>query len=75
VIDVPGQSPRSPVIVVGPVFVTVEPARTAKGFAVPRSGAVASSPLLMAEKRRADVRSLRNMIFSFHKFNALSKLE
>src|ERR1700716_1409518 len=33
---VPGLKPRSPVIVVGPVLVIVEPARTAKPSAVPR---------------------------------------
>jgi hypothetical protein len=33
---VPGLNPRSPVIVVGPVSVIVEPARTAKLSAVPR---------------------------------------
>jgi len=33
---VPGLKPRSPVMVVGPVLVIVEPARTAKASAVPR---------------------------------------
>jgi hypothetical protein len=73
VIDDPGETPRSPVIVVGPVFVTAEPPRTAKDLAVPRGGT--DCPLLMAEKRTAEVRSLRNMIFSLHKFNAISKLD
>jgi hypothetical protein len=35
VIELPGKTPRSPVIVVGPVFVTVEPAKTAKLAEVP----------------------------------------
>ena len=37
---VPGATPKSPVTTVGPVFVTVEPARTAKLCAVPSEGAV-----------------------------------
>lgn len=37
VIDVPGETPRSPEITVGPVLVTVEEARTAKLSATPRS--------------------------------------
>ena len=60
VIAVPGETPRSPVIVVAPVFVTVEPPRTAKDSAVPRGGAVC--PLLSASRRRADVKSFRNMV-------------
>jgi hypothetical protein len=40
---VPGLTPRSPSIVLGPVLVTVLPARTAKLAAVPRfTGAVAA---------------------------------
>jgi hypothetical protein len=73
VMAVPGETPRSPVIVVGPVFVTVEPARTANDCAVPRGGIVC--PLLKAEKRRADVTSFNNMIFSFHKFSTINKLD
>jgi hypothetical protein len=42
--DVPGCSPTSPPIVVGPVFVTVEPARTAKLFAVPRLMVACAAP-------------------------------
>ncbi len=38
VIAVPGLTPRSPVSVVGPVLVTVEPPSTAKLSAVPREG-------------------------------------
>jgi hypothetical protein len=34
-----------------------------------------ASALLKVEKRIAEVRSFRNMIFGFHKFNAISKLE
>jgi hypothetical protein len=46
VTDVPGLSPRSPLTVVGPVFVTVDPARTAKFAAVPSgTGAVAALAL------------------------------
>jgi len=36
VIAVPGLTPRSPLIVLGPVLVTVDPASTAKLAAVPR---------------------------------------
>src|ERR1700733_7431735 len=44
VTDVPGLSPRSPLIVVGPVFVTVDAASTAKGPALPsETGAVAGA--------------------------------
>ena len=44
VTDVPGLNPRSPVTVVGPVLVTVEPASTAKAAAAPReTGRVALS--------------------------------
>jgi len=46
VTDVPGLSPRSPLIVVGPVFVIVDPASTAKFAAVPSgTGTVAASAL------------------------------
>jgi hypothetical protein len=40
VIEEPGDTPRSPVMVVGPVLVTVEPPRTAKLVATPSDGAV-----------------------------------
>jgi hypothetical protein len=43
---VPGLKPRSPLTTVGAVFVTVEPARTAKGSAVPRGTDVAARALL-----------------------------
>src|SRR5512132_4292415 len=46
VTEVPGLNPRSPVTTVGPVFVTVEPARTAKLSAVPRGTGVAARALL-----------------------------
>ena len=36
---VPGHTPKSPAMVVGPVLVTVEPAKTAKLDAVPRRSA------------------------------------
>src|ERR1700730_8301618 len=39
VIDVPGLTPTSPVMTVGPVLVTVEAPKTAKLFAEPRGGA------------------------------------
>jgi hypothetical protein len=39
----PGLRPRSPVITLGPVLVTVVPARTAKLSSVPRFGAVAAT--------------------------------
>jgi len=38
----PGLTPRSPVTMVGPVLVTIEPPKTAKLVATPRGGAVAS---------------------------------
>ena len=38
----PGLTPRSPLITVGPVLVTAEPPRTAKAAAVPSEGAVAA---------------------------------
>ena len=38
----PGLTPRSPVTMVGPVLVTVEPPKTAKLVATPSPGAVAS---------------------------------
>src|SRR4051812_2059744 len=41
----PGETPRSPVMVVAPVFVTVEPPSTAKLCAAPSVGAVSSSLL------------------------------
>jgi hypothetical protein len=40
VIEEPGETPRSPAITLGPVFVTVEPARIAKSAAEPIAGAV-----------------------------------
>jgi hypothetical protein len=43
VTDVPGLSPRSPVMTEAPVFVIVLPARTAKPAAVPRLGALAAN--------------------------------
>ncbi len=42
VIAVPGLTPKLPISVVGPVFVTVEPASTAKLAAVPKLGATAN---------------------------------
>ncbi len=42
VIAVPGATPRSPLRMLGPVFVTVEPARTTNESAVPRLIAVAA---------------------------------
>jgi hypothetical protein len=41
VIERPGQTPRSPLIMDEPVLVTVEPPATAKLFATPRLGAMA----------------------------------
>ena len=41
---VPGLTPRSPLIALGPVFVTVCPARTAKLAAVPRPTGAAAAP-------------------------------
>jgi hypothetical protein len=38
VIEVPVETPRSPVMVVGPVLVTAEPPRTAKLSAEPSMG-------------------------------------
>src|SRR5271170_5623454 len=43
VIEVPGYKPRSPLIVVGPVLVTVEAPRTAKLDTVPSVGAVCAN--------------------------------
>jgi hypothetical protein len=43
VIARPGQTPRSPLTMVEPVLVTVEPPRTAKLAAVPSPGAIAAS--------------------------------
>lgn len=39
-IEVPGLTPRSPVMTLGPVLVTVEAPRTAKLCAVPKEGAI-----------------------------------
>jgi hypothetical protein len=51
---VPGLTPRSPVITVLPVLVTVLPARTAKLVAVPRPGAVeVSATIDFVPTRRA----------------------
>jgi len=41
VISLPGQTPKSPKRMVGPVFVTVDPANTAKDSAVPSNWALA----------------------------------
>jgi hypothetical protein len=46
VTELPGLNPRSPVTTVGPVFVTVEPARTAKLSAVRRGTGDAARALL-----------------------------
>jgi hypothetical protein len=51
VTEVPGLNPRSPVIVVGPVLVTVLPARTPKPVAVPRAGCVAAMALSCVETK------------------------
>jgi hypothetical protein len=48
VIALPGHTPRSPVTTVKPVFVTVEPPRTAKLVAVPRVGAEAETIVVPA---------------------------
>ena len=49
----PGLTPRSPVTEVGPVLVTVEPARTAKLVAVPRpTGGCAAFAADPAEQHR-----------------------
>jgi hypothetical protein len=62
VIAVPGLNPKSPVMTVGPVLVTVEPPRTAKSPAVPRPtdgpGTVASA--VVAVKKPA-VASITNI--------------
>ena len=51
---VPGMTPRSPLIVVGPVLVTVWPARTPKLSAVPRpTGGCAASAALVRSARAA----------------------
>src|SRR3954463_8071934 len=41
---VPGLTPRSPVMTLDPVLVTVDPPSTAKLCAVPRDGAVCAAP-------------------------------
>jgi len=43
VIAVPGLTPRSPVMTVGPVLVTVDAPNTAKLCAVPNDGAIAAN--------------------------------
>src|ERR1019366_340238 len=56
VTDEPGSSPRLPVITLGPVLVTVEPARTVKLRAVPRFGLVAAKASSGATATRAPVK-------------------
>ena len=56
---VPGETPTSPSTVVGPVFVTVEPPRTPKDKAVPRSTWAATA---MAAARRNGMTWLANNI-------------
>jgi hypothetical protein len=48
-VEVPGLSPKSPVITEGPVLVIVEPAITAYDVAVPRSMFVAAAALSLAK--------------------------
>jgi hypothetical protein len=43
---VPGLTPRSPWMMVAPVLVTVLPARTPKGLAVPRFTAATAAPAM-----------------------------
>ncbi len=58
---VPGETPRSPLTMVGPVLVTVEPPRTPKLSAVPNVGADLSHsiPYQRNEKRSYDQRNRR----------------
>src|ERR1700753_2149326 len=52
VTDVPGLTPRSPLMIDEPVLVTAEPPRTAKLLAVPRlTGACAPSPSVVQHAR------------------------
>src|SRR3972149_7682067 len=61
VIALPGLTPRSPKIVVGPVLVTVWPPRTAKLAAEPSPGAVCAPGIAMgpAAERRGGDRAIR----------------
>jgi hypothetical protein len=52
---VPGLTPRSPLRMVGPVLVTVLPARTAKLVAVPRPTGATAAPAGDCAIRRADI--------------------
>src|SRR5579863_6446598 len=51
VIALPGEIPTSPTILVGPVFVTVEPARTAKRAALRRSTEAVAGTIVDAAPR------------------------
>src|SRR5580698_8932262 len=56
VTEEPGSNPRLPVITLGPVLVTVDPARTVKFSAVPRFGAVAAKASSGDKATRAPVK-------------------
>jgi hypothetical protein len=50
--EVPGLTPKSPVIIVGPVLVTVEAPRTAKVCAEPNGGAVCAQAMVPILNRK-----------------------
>jgi hypothetical protein len=66
----PGLKPKSPVITLGPVLVTVEPARTAKLSAVPRFTVVAAliiqaRPNVIVTAITATIKILLNLFIYF----------
>src|SRR6266851_637927 len=68
VTEVPGQSPRSPLIVVAPVLVTVLPARTAKFAADPRFIGACAAVRFAAVKERATAAPRRHAPTLFVRF-------
>ena len=62
VIEDPGQTPRFPLTTDEPVLVTVEPPRTAKLAAVPRSGAMAEGRADTLKVIPANARDITRMI-------------
>jgi len=67
--EVPGYSPKSPPMVVGPVLVTVEPPRTAKLPAVPRIGSANASGAVVHLEKTQRRRTEEERAGSLHKIH------
>src|SRR5438067_5364787 len=72
VTELPGETPRLPVMTLGPVFVTVDPPRTAKLCEVPRDTCASAGNALVRTITKTTVSSLRDddFILDLRSYNA-----